>query len=102
MKKQVYVIRFNTQMNNVEEAMDILGNAINSKIIELIAEGMMTGTISPQNPLLSDDGLVLSVIRTFTDSSYEELSAIQTPTEIKNILNSLDCVDSVTYDFTDL
>lgn len=100
-KVQNYTIVFNTAQSDVDAAMQSIGSQFSTDLINLVAQQILLDNIMIDSETLSDDGLTLTVQRTWTDIVYDSLIAIQSVDSIRTQINNLSHVSSVTYDFTD-
>lgn len=100
-KMQSYTITFNTAQPSTEAAMYNIGSAVNSAIREHVQYEIVIGNVSDNSIELSEDGLTLTVSRSWTDGAYEQLMAIASENEIQTLINDLPIVSSVTYGFSE-
>ena len=80
----------------------VVGSNINNSIRNHVQSEMLLGNVADNTITLSDDGLTLTVERTWADSAYDELLQIATEAEIQTLINNLTTVDSATYGFSDI
>ena len=100
-KIQTYTIVFNTAQPDVETAMQSIGSALSTEIIELISQGLLLFNIIDDDQTLSEDGLTLNVQRTWKEEVYNTLIGHASIDTIRTTINNLSHVSSVTYDFSD-
>lgn len=100
-KTQNYTIVFNTAQSDVDAAMRSIGSQFSADLIDLVAQQILLDNIITDSETLSEDGLTLTVQRTWTDAVYDSLIAIQSLDSIRTQINNLSHVSSVTYDFSD-
>jgi len=102
-KRQQYTVTFNTAYDNAADAMYYIGSNLDSSIRNTVNDYMLIGDISDNvTPTQSDNGLVLTVDRNWTDSAYNELMLINTEEGFESQITALSQIDSCSYGFTDI
>ena len=100
-KTQSYTITFNTPQSSAVSAMNLVGGTVNTAIRDLIHEGLVMGDVVDNVVNLSEDGLTLTVERSFTDEVYNDLMVITSIGDIRTQIENVTEVSSVTYGFSD-
>ena len=102
-KRQSYTIVFNQDQTDATTAMFQAGGQLSTEVRDLINTKILSGDVSDDStPSLSEDGYTLTVQRTWTDSAYSELLALDSDAGIIAAVISNEEVESCTYEFTDI
>lgn len=103
-KIQEYTVTFNADSpyTHTADAMSSIGQNIDLKWRNFIDERSVGGTVTFNNASLSDDGLTLNVVRTFTQEAYDDYIAMGAGnTNFIQMVENLSHVSSFTNSFRD-
>lgn len=102
-KRQSYTVVFNQDQIDATSAMFQAGGQLSEDVRDLINAKILNGDVTDDStPTLSEDGLTLTVQRTWTDSAYSELLALDSDGGIIAAVVSNELIESCTYEFTDI
>jgi len=102
-KRQSYTIVFKQDQVDAPTAMFNAGSQLSIDIKDLINTKLLNGdVVNDITPSLSADGLTLTVQRTWTDSAYSELLALDSNEGIIAAASSSELIESCNYEFTDI
>ena len=102
-KRQSYTLVFNQDQIDATSAMFLAGGQLSEDVRNLVNAKILNGHVTDDStPTLSEDGLTLTVQRTWTDSAYSELLALDSDGGIIAAVVSNELIESCTYEFTDI